>query len=63
MNALTLDRDMTATDGYWIGRLAMLVAYEARSDRLARDAIEDFLRSPVPTPWLKDQIREEMRKR
>lgn len=57
-----LAENMTATDGYWIGRLSMLVACELKRDRVAQEALNEFLRSPVPSAWLKDAIREELKR-
>lgn len=54
--------DMSATDGYWIGRLSMLVACQLKRDRVAREALEEFLTSPVPSPWLREEIRKEMKR-
>jgi hypothetical protein len=61
VNALELaPREMTQTDGYWLGRLSMVLACEMPSSKVAREALYEFLRSPVPTPELKRMLREEM---
>ena len=51
------------SDAYWCGRLAMAVAVAQRAPQAAREALEEFVRSPLPTPELRDMLREEMKKK
>lgn len=57
-------RNVTESDGYWIGRLSMAVAVSIeRPDPRAKDALAEFLKSDKPTPELADMLREELKQR
>ena len=70
MDVLTLAEEEAArSDPYWVGRLSMTIALALRDvekPRYVRDdlraALEDFLRSPLPSGELKASLREEMRR-
>ena len=69
MDVLTLvPEEMERSDPYWVGVLSMSIALAipkiekpayVRED--LRRALEDFLRSPVPSAELKDSLRREMK--
>ena len=48
---------------YFLGRLSMAVALQVKAGAEdGREALEEFLASPVPTPELRDMLRKEMKK-
>ena len=53
-----------SSDGYWIGRLSMAIAISIeRPHPVAKDTLQDFLKSDKPSATLADMLREEMRKK
>lgn len=52
---------MHAHDGYWLGRLAMVVAVAQKAPESAREALEEFLRSEKPSAELADMLRKELK--
>lgn len=48
---------------YFLGRLSMAVALQVKGGaHEGREALEEFLASPVPTPELRDMLRKEMKR-
>lgn len=48
---------------YFLGRLSMAVALQVKGGaQEGREALEEFLASPVPTDELRTMIRKELRK-
>lgn len=56
---------MDASPYYHLGRLSMAVAcaIRAKDANTGREALEEFIASPVPTPELRDMLREELKKK
>lgn len=60
---------MSASPHFWLGSLSMTMAKAATdpdrrwAQRHLRDALNEFLRSPVPTPELQDALRKELKKK
>ena len=51
-----------SSDGYWIGRLSMAVALcVERPHPVAKDTLEDFLKSDKPSTELADMLKEELK--
>ena len=52
----------TESPWYFLGRLRMAVALQVKAGATdGREALEEFLASPVPTPELRDMLRKEMK--
>ena len=49
---------------YWLGRLSWALAHSIthRDRYVGEEALREFMRSPVPTPELKELLREELKK-
>lgn len=44
---------------FWLGRLSMALAVAPRHPHVAQDTLKEFIRSPVPSPELKNLLRKE----
>lgn len=52
-----------ASPWYFLGRLSMAVALQVRAGATeGKEALEEFLASPVPTEELRGMLRKEMKK-
>ena len=49
------------SDNFWLGRLSMAVAVAPRAPRAAREALEEFLKSPKPSSELRAMLRAELK--
>jgi len=67
VNALDLIPDISHTDGYWLGSLSMAIATAVKEPdhkwarQNLRRALDDFLRSPLPSEELVHMLREELK--
>jgi hypothetical protein len=53
-----------SSDGYWLGRLSMAVAISIeRPHPVAKDTLEEFLKSDASSMTLVSMIREELKKK
>ena len=54
---------MAVSPYYHLGRLSMALALQVSAGaREGKEALEEFLESPVPTEELKQMLREELKK-
>lgn len=49
------------SDPYWLGRLSMAVAVAPKAPAAAREALEEFLKSPKPSSELRAMLRAELK--
>jgi len=69
VNALDLiPQEATQTAPFWVGSLSMAIACAVRepdhkhAKRVLRHALDDFLRSPLPSEELRGLLREELKR-
>ena len=48
---------------YWCGRLGMAVAVAQKAPQTAREALEEYLRSPVVSAEVRNMIRAELKQK
>jgi hypothetical protein len=55
---------LEASPFYFLGRLSMAVscAIKAKDANAGREALDEFMASPIPTPELKAMLREELKR-